>query len=274
MGAAGDAESMTDTSSPIIQLQGAGVRFRLARHRVPSFKEYAIHWMRGSLAYTDLWALRDIDLELERGTSLGVVGRNGAGKSTLLKVVSRILKPTEGEARIRGTVAPILELGTGFDHELSGHENIFLNALLLGHRRREIEERVDQIIEFSGLGDFIYSPIRSYSSGMQARLGFSIASAWKPEVLILDEVFAVGDSEFQNRCEEKLAELKARGTSLLLVSHATSNILNQCDRCIWLEKGRIVADGSPDEVVERYLAAPVPAPRAAPDELSAQTEAQ
>src|SRR6185295_10144234 len=157
--------------------------------------------------------------EVGKGERVGIVGRNGAGKSTLLKVISRVLKPSRGKAEVRGRLSPILELGTGFDHELTGLENIYLNALLLGRARREIDERIEGIVEFSGLGDFIRTPIRNYSSGMQARLGFSIATAWTPDILILDEVLAVGDAAFTEKCERRLGEFHEAGTTVLMVSH-------------------------------------------------------
>ncbi len=237
---------------PIIRLAGAGLCYRLAKQRIPSMKEYAIHWLRGALAYEDLWALDGVDLVIGRGERVGIVGRNGAGKSTLLKLVSGILEPSRGEVEVGGSVTPILELGTGFDPELTGLENLYLNALLLGRRRREIERKVDEIVAFSGLGDFIRSPLRNYSSGMQARLGFAIATAWTPDVLILDEVLAVGDAEFVRRCEERLATFRALGTTLLLVSHSPEAVRSTCERCLWLEKGALVADGAVDEVLETY----------------------
>ena len=210
--------------------------------------------MRGALTYEQLWALRGVTLSVERGETLGIVGRNGAGKSTLLKVISRVLSPTGGRLAVHGNVAPILELGTGFDFELTGRENVFLNALLLGHPKREIEERYDGIVDFSGLGDFIRSPVRNYSSGMLARLGFSILTAWIPDVLVLDEFLAVGDVHFLRKSQDRIEQLKAAGTTLLLVSHLSDAILQNCRRCVWLEGGRLVADGAPAEVLERYAA--------------------
>jgi ABC-2 type transport system ATP-binding protein len=236
-----------------IQLQRVSLCYRLAKQRVPSLKEYAIHFLRGSLSYEQLWALRDIDLTVRKGETLGIVGRNGAGKSTLLKVISRVLKPTQGTAMIRGSLAPILELGSGFDYELTGLENIYLNALLLGHSRRGIESKVEEIIEFSGLGDFIRAPLRNYSSGMQARLGFSIATAWVPDILILDEVLAVGDATFTEKCEARLQRFHHSGATVLLVSHNPKGILNNCTRCIWLDDGRLRADGESRQVLELYL---------------------
>jgi len=239
-------------AEPRIQLEGVSLVYRLAKQRIPSLKEYAIHWMKGALAYEQLWALRDVDLIVPAGQTLGIVGRNGAGKSTLLKVVSRVLKPTRGQAVVRGTLAPILELGTGFDHELTGLENIYLNALLLGRSRRDIDAAVEEIVEFSGLGDFVRSPIRNYSSGMLARLGFSIATAWLPDVLVLDEVLAVGDAAFTGKCEERIARFRAAGTTVLIVSHNALAIRKTCDRCVWLDAGRLRADGDPASVLAAY----------------------
>jgi ABC-type polysaccharide/polyol phosphate transport system ATPase subunit len=237
----------------VIRLDKVSLCYRLAKQRIPSLKEYAIHLVRGALSYEKLWALRDVDLTVRRGETLGIIGRNGAGKSTLLKVVSRVLKPSRGTAVVLGRIAPILELGSGFDYELTGLENVYLNALLLGHTRREIEEKVEEIVDFSGLGDFIRSPLRNYSSGMQARLGFAIATAWVPDILILDEVLAVGDITFTERCEARLRRFHDAGATLLSVSHVTSAILTNCARCLWLDDGRIRADGPSQEVVNLYL---------------------
>ncbi len=235
-----------------IRLEGVSLCYRLAKQRIPSIKEYAIHWMKGALAYEQLWALRDVDLTVRQGETVGIVGRNGAGKSTLLKVISRVLKPSKGQVEVRGAVAPILELGTGFDHELTGLENIYLNALLLGRTRKEIQVKLEEIIDFSGLGDFIRAPIRNYSSGMLARLGFSIATAWLPEILILDEVLAVGDAAFTAKCEEKMRGFHEAGITILVVSHSEKAIRDTCTRCVWLDAGRLRADGETDEVLDLY----------------------
>jgi ABC-2 type transport system ATP-binding protein len=240
-------------ADPSIRLQDVSLRYRLAKQRIPSIKEFAIHWMRGALIYEDLWALRDISFEIRQGETVGIVGRNGAGKSTLLKVISRVLKPSRGRLEVRGLIAPILELGTGFDHELTGLENIHLNALLLGRTRREIEEKLEEIVDFSGLGDFIRSPIRNYSSGMLARLGFSIATAWLPEILILDEVLAVGDAAFTEKCEAKMRTFHEAGITILVVSHSDKVVRETCTRCIWLDAGHLRADGETREVLDLYL---------------------
>ncbi|HZF10718.1 MAG TPA: ABC transporter ATP-binding protein [Thermoanaerobaculia bacterium] len=240
------------TEPPLVQLSGVSLCYRLAKQRIPSLKEYAIHWMKGALSYEKLWALRDVDFTARRGEVVGIVGRNGAGKSTLLKVISQVLKPTGGKIEIRGRIAPILELGTGFDHELTGMENIYLNALLLGRSRKEIDARLAQIVDFSGLGDFVRAPIRNFSTGMLARLGFSIATAWLPDILILDEVLAVGDASFTKKCTDRMREFHDAGTTVLLVSHNAQAIRDSCTRCVWLDAGRVRIDGSPPEVLDHY----------------------
>ena len=237
----------------IVRLQEVGLCYRLAKQRIPSIKEYAIHWMKGALDYEKLWALQEVDLEVRRRETLGIIGRNGAGKSTLLKVISGVLKPSRGRVETAGRIAPILELGMGFDGELSGTENVYLNALLLGRTKSEIAERFDGIVAFSGLGDFIRSPVRNYSTGMLARLGFSIATAWTPDLLILDEVLAVGDSRFVQRCVERIEELKAEGATLMMVSHSAEAIRANCKRCLWIDRGKVMADGPTGEVLERYI---------------------
>jgi ABC-type polysaccharide/polyol phosphate transport system ATPase subunit len=238
--------------APAIRLQEVGLCYRLAKHRASSFKEYAIHFVRGALQYQELWALRDVSVEVAPGTTIGVMGSNGAGKSTLLKVISRVLKPSHGTVEVNGFVSPILELGTGFDHELTGYENIFLNALLLGRKRKQVQQRIESIIEFSGLGDMIHAPIRNYSSGMVARLGFSIATAWPAEVLLLDEVLAVGDANFVRRCRSKIEEFRTAGSTVVLVSHDLESLRSMCTRALWLDRGQVKADGPIEQVLAMY----------------------
>jgi ABC-type polysaccharide/polyol phosphate transport system ATPase subunit len=242
---------------PVIQLDQVSLRYRLARQHLASIKEYAIHWMRGGVSYEDFWALTDVSLAVDRGQTVGIVGRNGAGKSSLLKIVTGILDPSAGTCQVSGTISPILELGAGFDIELTGLENISLNALLLGHPRRSIKARCKEIVEFAELGEFIDSPLRSYSSGMMARLGFAIATAWSSDVLVLDEVLAVGDAAFHRKCERRIADLRGAGTTVLLVSHSPREIESTCDRCLWIHRGRLLEDGAPAEVLAKYLAATV-----------------
>jgi ABC-type polysaccharide/polyol phosphate transport system ATPase subunit len=239
-------------AAPMISLDGVSLCYRLARQRPNSLKEYAIHWIKGALIYEELWALRDLDLSIHAGEQVAIIGRNGAGKSTLLKVIAGVIAPSTGTRTVRGRVVPILELGMGFDYELTGIENIYLNALFLGRRRAEITKNLEAVIEFSGLGHFVESPIRNYSSGMLARLGFSIATAWTPDVLILDEVLAVGDQAFRARCGERIATLRSSGCTILTVLHGMDEITAQAGRCLLLHGGRMVADGAPAEVVACY----------------------
>jgi ABC-type polysaccharide/polyol phosphate transport system ATPase subunit len=247
-------------SDDVVTLEAVSLLYRLAKHRIPSFKEYVVHWMRGALVYEELWALTDVSLRIGRGESIGVIGRNGAGKSTLLKVVARVLEPTRGRLTLHGSVVPMLQIGAGFDHELTGMENIYLNALLLGHTRAEIDAVRDSIVEFSGLADFIQVPLRNYSSGMLARLGFSVATAWVPDIVIIDEVLNVGDAAFVRRTQDRMREIRAAGATVILVSHSTDAILRTCDRCVWLDKGVVRGDGPAWEILADYMAATAPEP--------------
>lgn len=245
-------------SQPVIDLRGVSLCYRLAKQRKVSFKEYLIHLVKGALVYEELWALKEIDLQLQAGEVLGIVGPNGAGKSTLAKVIAGVMKPTRGRRRVEGTISPILELGTGFDYELTGYENIYLNALMLGRRKREIDEQIDSIITFSGLGEFIATPMRNYSSGMIARLGFSIATAWMPTVLILDEVLSVGDVRFVARCQERLDSFRDQGTTIVLISHAIQMLEAYSSRCVWLDHGQMLGDGDPPTILAQYAEAMAP----------------
>jgi homopolymeric O-antigen transport system ATP-binding protein len=200
------------------------------------------------------WALRDINLTIERGETVGIIGRNGAGKSTLLKILSRVTAPTRGRARVRGNVASLLEVGTGFHQELSGRENISLNAIMLGMSQAEVNLRFDDIVDFSGIKDFLDVPVKHLSSGMRVRLGFSIAVQVDPEILIVDEVLAVGDAEFREKCTKRVSELVATANrTVLVVSHSMGELVNMCSRIVYLENGRIAADGAPEETIQRYI---------------------
>ena len=237
---------------PVIILDNVSVKYRAPEVKVGTFKEYAIQLLKRQVRIKEFNALSHVNLQVNAGEVIGVVGRNGAGKSTLLKVVARVLVPTEGRVRLRGWVSPLLELGAGFHPELTGRENIFLNGTLLGHKSRQIETRLEEIIEFAELGAFIDAPLRTYSSGMVARLGFSIATTWKPDILILDETLAVGDEDFRSKCNARIARFKNEGTTTLLVSHTTKNIEELCSRAIWLEHGEIKASGSVKDVTMLY----------------------
>jgi ABC-2 type transport system ATP-binding protein len=237
-----------------ITMDRVSLTFHVRQHQRTSFKEYIVKRMfrRSVNPYVHVKALEDFTLDIPSGERLGVIGHNGAGKSTLLKVISRVIQPTRGSAVMRGTLSPILELGTGFDRELTGLENIYLNALLLGRTRREVLEAVDGIVEFSGLGDFVRAPIRNYSSGMLARLGFSVATAWVPDIMILDEVLAVGDAAFVHKCEARLRRFHEAGTTVLMVSHNAEAIRHNCTRAVWLDAGELKADGPSREVLAMY----------------------
>jgi len=237
----------------VIELRDVCVHYRLPRERIPTFKEFAIKWLRGSVVYDDLLALAHVDLRVRAGESVGIIGRNGAGKTTLMKVIARVLRPKEGQVTIRRRVAPLLELGAGFDMELSGRENIFLNGAILGRSRREMQRRFDGIVEFSELGHFIDAPLRTYSTGMVARLGFAVATDVEPDILLVDEVLSVGDIEFQRKCTERIEAILGRGTTLVLVSHAPQAILQLCESAVWLDQGCVVANGPARQVVDAFV---------------------
>jgi ABC-type polysaccharide/polyol phosphate transport system ATPase subunit len=241
------------TSDPVLELHDLGVWYRMTRRRGASLKEVILHggWARGSKA---LWALRHVTFACRAGDVLGVVGRNGAGKSTLCLVMSQILVPDEGRIVVRGRISALLSLGAGFVKDLSGRANILTQAAFLGIPRREIARRMDEIIEFSELGDFIDEPMRAYSSGMRARLAFAIASTVTPDILLLDEVLSVGDLAFRLKCQKRLEEMMGRSRLIIVVSHSTSFIRETCSHCLWLEQGTVRAFGAAGEVVERYEA--------------------
>lgn len=241
-----------EPSAPAIELTGIDVRFVVAEERIISFKEYILKRVRKQIRHRELWALRGVDLSIDTGATLGLIGRNGAGKSTLLKVISRVLRPTSGRVIVRGQTAPLLELGAGFHFDLTGRENVFLNATLFGHPKSLIREHFPAIVEFSELEDFIDMPVRNYSNGMLARLGFAVATQFRPDVLILDEILAVGDTGFQEKCLARIRDFRAAGTSIILVSHDLDTMAAYCDRMAWLEHGRLVDVGTPDQIVEPY----------------------
>lgn len=235
-----------------IGLERIMVSYRIPHERVGTFKEFAIKRLQGRLRFSTLVALKDIDLAIQRGEALGIIGRNGAGKSTLLKVIARVLRPTSGRVWISDQVSPLLELGAGFHPELTGRENIFLNGVMLSHSRKEIEQRFESIVEFAELGEFIDAPLRSYSTGMMARLGFAVATEWNPQILIIDEVLSVGDEAFQRKCEMRMESFRRNGATVLLVSHDLKMVEMMCQRAVWLDHGTIKAEGLPSAVVRAY----------------------
>lgn len=240
-------------NQPAILMDKISVRYRAPEQPYRSFKEFAILSLKRQVKMKDFWALKDIDLDVNRGEMIGVIGRNGAGKTTMLKVVSRVLSPTRGRLVIHGKVAPLLEFGAGFQPEMTGRENVYLNGTLLGHSHRDINLHLDEILEFAELDGFIDAPIRKYSSGMVARLGFAIATSWTPEILLLDEILAVGDEAFKAKCMVRMDEFRAGGTTILLVTHNLNTVLTKCDRAIWLDQGSILRSGAVTTVVEAYL---------------------
>ena len=241
------------SAKPAIQVDHVSKRYRLYKERSSSLKEAITRRSVGR--YDEFWALKDVSLEVEPGTVYGLVGHNGSGKSTLLRMMAGIQRPEQGKVTIQGRVSALLELGAGFHPELSGRENIYLNASILGLKRREIDAMYDDIVEFSGLGEFIDTPVKIYSSGMYVRLGFSVAVHVHPEILIIDEVIAVGDEEFQRRCFEHLYKLRNQGVTIVMVTHSLGLVQSMCDHAAWLDHGTIMATGRSAEVVHQYLAA-------------------
>ena len=238
----------------MIELSGVSVEYILTNERPRTLRDYFVNLASGKKAKTTKFlALDDISLSIKRGESFGIIGSNGAGKSTLLKVIAGIIDPTEGEVVIRGKVVPLIELGTGFDMELTGRENIYLNASILGLSKKETDKKFNRIVEFAELKNFIYAPLRNYSSGMVARLAFSIAVEVETEALIVDEVLSVGDEGFRKKCQEKIDGIISGGVTVLFVSHAMGDVQRLCNRILWLEHGKIEASGDADRITRKYL---------------------
>ena len=235
-----------------IEVNHVSMLFRLNRERVDNAKEYFIRLLTRKLHYTEFWALKDVSFKIEKGDRVGVMGFNGAGKSTLLKTIAGVLKPTMGSVKVTGTIAPMLELGAGFDPNYTGAENIYLYGATMGFSRKFIDEKYDEIVEFSELKEFINAPLKSYSSGMKSRLGFAIATAVKPDVLILDEVLSVGDAAFKEKSEQRILDMMKDGVTVLYVSHSTDRIRKLCNKAIILTKGQIVANGEVGEICDMY----------------------
>jgi ABC-2 type transport system ATP-binding protein/lipopolysaccharide transport system ATP-binding protein len=245
-------ENELQSRDEVIRLEKVSVQYRVPQERIGSFKEYAIRFLQRRIQYNSFWALHDIDLSVYRGEVFGLIGRNGAGKSTLLKVVSRVLRPTKGRTVLYGKIAPLLELGAGFHPELSGRENVFLNGALLGYSRKEMEACFDQIVDFSELRSFIDAPIRTYSSGMYARLGFAVATAHIPDILLVDEILSVGDEAFQQKCFNRITEFRESGATIIMVSHSLQQIEKMCQRVAWIDHGNIEIIGPPSQVIAAY----------------------
>lgn len=236
----------------MIEVENVSISYKMMKDRVKSIKEYIVQVLKHKIQYEEFRALNNVSFEVKKGEVMGIIGKNGAGKSTLLKVISGILKPSEGRVRLKGNVVPMLELGSGFDFDLSGRENIFLNGAILGYSEEFLKNKFDEILEFSELKDFIDVPIRNYSSGMVMRLAFSVATQVNPEILIVDEILAVGDSVFQEKSKAKMLELMSGGTTVLFTSHSIEQIKEMCDRVIWLDKGNVMEIGEPNDICGKY----------------------
>lgn len=241
-------------SEYIVDVDNVTIRFNKASQKIDNLKEYFVKLVKHELMFQEFLALQDVTLKVKRGESWAIIGTNGSGKSTLLKVISRILKPYKGTVKVNGTIASLIELGAGIDPRLTARENIYLNGCLLGHKKKYIDERFDDIVSFSELEDFLDSPVQNFSSGMKSRLGFAVATMMEPDVLIVDEVLSVGDVLFRKKCMNKMNEMLSHGTTLLFVSHNMSTVKAMCDNAIWLNNGKVVMQGDIDTVCNEYNA--------------------
>lgn len=236
----------------IIELDDVTVRFNMATEKVDNLKEYFVKLVKRQLMFQEFLALKDISLKIKPGEAWGFIGTNGAGKSTMLKLISGILEPYKGTIKVQGTIAPLIELGAGFDMNLTARENIFLNGTLLGHRTKFMEEHFDEIVDFAELWDFLDVPLKNYSSGMQARIGFAIATIVRPDILIVDEILAVGDYKFQEKCQQRMKEMLSGGTTLLFVSHNIDDVKRMCDHAAWIDHGNMIMQGEVNQVCDAY----------------------
>ena len=239
----------------VINVSDATVRFNMASERIDNLKEYVIKLVKHQLMFQEFLALKNVDFSVKKGEAWGVIGTNGSGKSTLLKLICGILKPYTGTVKIQGSIAPLIELGAGFDGDLTAKENIFLNGAVLGHTKKYMQDHFEEIVEFAELQDFLDMPIKNYSSGMAARLGFSIATVVRPDILIVDEVLSVGDYAFQQKCEKRMKGMLEGGTTLLFVSHSIDSVRSLCDHALWLDKGNVKLKGEVEKVCDAYMQA-------------------
>ncbi len=241
---------MTD---PAIKVEDIHIRFNMSKEKVNGIKEYLLKFIKRELLYEEFWALRGVSLEIGQGEVFGIVGLNGAGKSTLLKVVAGVLEPTKGKVEIKGNIAPLIELGAGFDMELTARENVYLNGAILGYSKAFLNEKFDEIIEFAEIREFLDVPLKNYSSGMVARIAFAIATIVEPEILIVDEILGVGDFKFQEKCKKRIKKMIEDNVTVIMVSHSIDQIRSMCDRAILLEKGKIIEIGDANEICDLYI---------------------
>ena len=238
----------------IVDVDHVTIRFNLSNQKVDNLKEYLVRLMKRELMFQEFLALKDVSFQVRQGESWGLIGTNGSGKSTMLKVISGIMKPYQGSVAVNGSVAPLIELGAGFDPECTARENIYLNGCVLGYSEKFIQEHFDEIVDFAQIGQFLDSPLKNFSSGMKARLGFSVATMVKPDILIVDEILSVGDYKFRQKCEKRMQELLDDGTTLLYVSHNISEVRRLCDHVVWLDKGEARMIGDVETVCDAYMA--------------------
>lgn len=241
-------------SENIVEVNHVSMMFNRSSEHVDNIKEYIIRLLKKQLLFEEFWAIKDVSFSIKKGEAVGIVGLNGSGKSTILKIIAQVLKPTKGTVNVYGTIAPLIELGAGFDMDLTARENIYLNGAVLGYSRREMRKKFEGIMDFSELWDFVDCPLKNYSSGMVARLGFSIATASMPDILIVDEILGVGDYKFQEKCQKRMNEIISNGATVIFVSHSIKQVRELCSRAIWLDKGKLIMDGSVDEVCDKYSA--------------------
>lgn len=239
-------------SQKMLEVENVSIKFNLSSEKIDSMKDYIVKRLKGKISYDEFWALQDISFTMEKGESIALIGLNGCGKSTLLKTIAGVLKPTKGRVAVYGSIAPMIELGAGFDYDLTAEENVYLNGAILGYNHKEMEMFYEDIVEFSELRDFMQVPIKNFSSGMLARLAFAIATIGKPDLLIVDEVLSVGDFRFQEKCERRIQKMLEGETSLLFVSHSIEQVQKLCKRAVWIEKGTLIKDGPSDVVCEEY----------------------
>ena len=236
----------------VLKVDHVSMKFNLATEQYSGFKEYVIRSLKKKISYNEFWALKDVSFSVMRGDGLGLIGLNGSGKSTMLKTIAGVLKPTEGSIWLQGRVAPLIELGAGFDFDLTARENVFLNGALLGYSRSIMEENYNDIVEFSELHDFMDVPVKNFSSGMISRLAFAIATIGIPDILIVDEVLSVGDFRFQQKCEARIRNMKDNGTTILFVSHSIAQVKSICNKIVWLDHGRVKAFREAESICDEY----------------------